>query len=336
MSSSAATTPDPDPGHADARVAAGLADVLRECTGAGAIEIGDLVRIPAGASRQTWSFVATIDGEPRRLVLRLDPPGGRDASSLLREAALMRAAGAVGVPSPTVIAEGLDDPDIGGDFVVMNHIDGATIPRKILRDPEFADARAALTGQLGAALAAVHSIDVDVVPGLPEDDPLAAWRPELDAADRVFPTFEFALSWLERHRPPTAGRTVTHGDFRIGNVIVDGNGLAAVLDWELAHIGDPLEDLGWMCVKAWRFGGAGMVGGLGGLDEFIGAYEAAGGAPVDREALFWWQVYGTLRWGIICLHQTQRHRTGTSRSVELAAIGRRVSENEWELLSLIG
>lgn len=88
--------------------------------------------------------------------------------------------------------------------------------------------------------------------------------------------------------------------------------------------------------EGWRFGGAGMVGGLGGLDEFIGAYEAAGGAPVDREALFWWQVYGTLRWGIICLHQTQRHRTGTSRSVELAAIGRRVSENEWELLSLIG
>ena len=125
-----------------------------------------------------------------------------------------------------------------------------------------------------------------------------------------------------RHRPGTA---IVHGDFRLGNLIVDGDGLAAVLDWELAHLGDPMEDLGWLCVKAWRFGGRGPVAGLGGYEELFAAYSEASGRPVDPAVVRWWEVLGTLKWGIMCIMQANAHLTGASRSHELAAIGRRVS-----------
>jgi len=129
---------------------------------------------------------------------------------------------------------------------------------------------------------------------------------------------------------------VVHGDFRLGNLIVDESGLAAVLDWELVHRGDPLEDLGWFCVRAWRFGeDTRPAAGLGSIEDFVASYERAGGGHVDRDALRWWQVLGTLRWGVICQRQAHRHLSGQTRSVELAAIGRRVCENEWDLLELL-
>ncbi len=122
-----------------------------------------------------------------------------------------------------------------------------------------------------------------------------------------------------------------HGDFRLGNVIVDDEGLAAVIDWELAHRGDPMEDLGWLCVKAWRFGSSEPVAGVGRYEDLFAAYEAAGGAPVDPETVRWWEVLGTLKWGIMCIMQASAHLTGMARSHELAAIGRRVCENEYDL-----
>ena len=128
---------------------------------------------------------------------------------------------------------------------------------------------------------------------------------------------------------------VVHGDLRLGNVIVDEHGLAAVIDWELVHLGDPLEDLAWACVKAWRFGAPLEVGGLGTIDELVGAYESAGGRRVDRQALHWWLVEKTLQWGIGCMGQAHVHLSGAVRSHELAAIGRRVAEQEWDLIELL-
>jgi aminoglycoside phosphotransferase (APT) family kinase protein len=126
-----------------------------------------------------------------------------------------------------------------------------------------------------------------------------------------------------------------HGDFRNGNLIVGPDGIRAVLDWELAHLGDPLEDLGWLCVKAWRFGSPLPVGGFGTYDDLIQAYEKASGAAVDRAALRWWEMFGVFKWAVICVLQAQRHLTGGQRSVELAALGRRVAENEWDLLQML-
>ena len=149
------------------------------------------------------------------------------------------------------------------------------------------------------------------------------------------PTLEQAHDWLVAHRPPPSADALIHGDLRIGNVIVGPAGLEAVIDWELVHVGDPLEDLAWLCLKAWRFGEPLEVGGLGTVDELVAAYEAAGGRPVDRDALHWWLVEKTLSWGIGCMLQADIHLSGRVRSVELAAVGRRVAEQEWDLIELL-
>ncbi len=154
----------------------------------------------------------------------------------------------------------------------------------------------------------------------------------LEELGEPHPVFEMTRNWLLEHRPAEARRCLVHGDFRLGNLIVGATGLGAVIDWELAHVGDPMEDLGWLCVKAWRFGGANPVGGIGTRADLFTAYEAAGGGAVDAEAVRWWEVLGTWKWGIMCVLQANAHRSGAVRSHELAAIGRRVCENEFDLL----
>jgi aminoglycoside phosphotransferase (APT) family kinase protein len=145
------------------------------------------------------------------------------------------------------------------------------------------------------------------------------------------PTFELALRWLAANRPPSGRVAIVHGDFRLGNVIVGPDGLRAVVDWELVHLGDPMEDLGWLCVKAWRFGLPKPMAGVAEYAELFESYEAAGGERVDADVVRWWEVMGTLRWGMMCIAQAAAHLTGVSRSHELAAIGRRVCENEHDL-----
>jgi aminoglycoside phosphotransferase (APT) family kinase protein len=279
--------------------------------------------LSGGASRETWSF--TADGRP--LILRRDPPGSTKGGMNM-EAALLRAAATAGVPVPDVIGA-------GEDWIVMAHVDGETIARKILRDDDYAEARPKLAHQCGQVLAAVHRIPVDVTP-LEAPDQLATWREALDNLAQPHPAFELAFRWLTANRPTSTDRTVIHGDFRNGNFIVGPEGLRAVLDWELAHIGDPMEDLGWLCVNAWRFGVRDKpVGGFGDYNDLVSAYEAAGGGAVDRDALHWWETLGTLKWGIMCILQATAHTSGAIRSVELAAIGRRVCENEWDLLRML-
>jgi aminoglycoside phosphotransferase (APT) family kinase protein len=289
--------------------------------------VSGLRRLSGGASRETWSFA--LDGRP--LILRRDPVGAARTGGMLREADLFRAAAGAGVPVPELLDASDDASIVGSSFLVMAHVDGETIPRKILRDPEFAEARPKLARQCGEVLARLHSIPVEAVPGLEEQDQVAQYRAVLDGLAQPHPTFELAFRWLEDHRPASPRRAVVHGDFRNGNLIVGPEGVRAVLDWELAHAGDPMEDLGWLCVKSWRFGVDLPVGGFGTYDDLLEGY----GGDVDREALRWWEVLGNLKWGIMCIMQAVTHTSGAVRSVELAAIGRRVCEVEWDLLELL-
>jgi aminoglycoside phosphotransferase (APT) family kinase protein len=267
-------------------------------------------------------------------VLRRDPPGA-PISGLPLEADLLRAAARAGVPVPSVVTSGSHDAGLDAAFVVMHFIEGETIPRRILRESRYADARAVLAEQCGRTLAALHRIPAVEVPGLAAGDPVEGLRAMLDRLGQPHPAFELGFRWLGETRPVRSGEAVVHGDFRNGNLIVGPDGLRAVLDWELAHLGDPLEDLGWLCVKAWRFGHAPPVGGFGTVEQLIGAYTASGGRAVDRETLGWWTALGTLRWGIICIVQAMTHLSGAVRSVELAAIGRRVCEVESDLLEFL-
>ena len=330
----------------EAALAADLAAVL------GAAAVTGLRRLSGGASRETWAFEA--DGAP--LILQRERPSGVRKAGMASEAAVLRAARGTGVPVPAVVAgdaeasagsagsagsdgsAGSAGEALGPAWMVVERVEGETIARKILRDDAFAAARPLLAAQCGDALARIHRIDPGAVPGLAGGDQVAQIRGTLDAVGEPHPAFELGFRWLAAHRPESvdAGpRAVVHGDFRNGNLVVGPDGLRAVLDWELAHLGDPLEDLGWLCVRAWRFGEAPRVGGFGEVDELVGAYEATAGTTVDRAALHWWEVLGTLKWGIICVLQASTHLTGVVRSVELAAIGRRVCEVEHDLLLLL-
>lgn len=312
MVSQSATEPDQD-------LVALLGRVLP-----GVERITDLARLTGGASRETWRFAA--DG--RALVVQLQRAG--DERDMLVEAAVVGAAGGAGVPVPSLVASGRRDD--GGAFMVVEAIDGETIARKIQRDDEFASARASFATRAGAALARIHAIDLDSIAGLVATDQIDQYTTALDELGEPHPVFELARNWLLANRRSTPRRCLVHGDFRLGNLIVGPDGLRAVIDWELAHIGDPMEDLGWLCVKAWRFGGTEPVGGIGSREDLYAAYEAAGGGVVDPDEVHWWEVLGVWKWGIMCILQAEAHRSGRARSHELAAIGRRVCENEFDLL----
>jgi aminoglycoside phosphotransferase (APT) family kinase protein len=306
--------------------------------------VSGLRRLSGGASRITSAFDLAVPGPgaSRALVLQRDRakgPAGADATTQAArvhlEGALLRAAQDNGVPVPEVVALGEDD-GLGAPWLVVEQLEGETIPRKILRDDEWAGARAALTGQCGQALAGIHAIDPGAVAGLPPHDPLRDPLPLLDALREVRPALELGVRWLDAHRPPAGPAVTVHGDFRLGNLLVGPHGLRGVLDWELAHAGDAAEDVGWLCAPAWRFGGTGEVGGFGVLDELLAAYGSAGGEAMTAERVHWWQVYATVKWATICALQASAHLSGATRSVELAAIGRRVCESEWDLFVLLG
>src|SRR3954447_18681088 len=290
-------------------------------------EVTGLTRMLGGASRETWAF----EHEGRPLVLRRDPAGAPRGGAMRREAALLEAAAAAGVPVPTIV-------DADDTSIVMTRLAGETIARRILRDEAFATTRSRLVGQLATALAALHrGVTPRDVAGLPEPgDALADLRDALDASGEPHPALELGLRRLAATRPPaTATRVVVHGDFRLGNLMVGSDGLVGVLNWELAHVGDAAEDLGWLCVRSWRFGSKLPAAGVGDRDELRTAYAAAGGADVDAETLAWWDAYGTLRWAVICVQQAATHLSGAVRSVELAVIGRRVCEVDLALLDLL-
>lgn len=295
----------------------------------------ELNRLPGGASRATWAVTASGGEGHRPLIVRLNTPGALDDAALLREADLLRAARQAGVPGPEVLASGHPEGRLRDGFIVMERIEGEALPRRILRAPELAGARRVLAHQCGQALARIHGIDPGPMSGLPLEDELSRWTDLLQARLDPHPTLELAVRWLGEHRPEPRTPALLHGDFRNGNLIVGPEGLRAVLDWELAHVGDPREDLAWMTIPTWRFGGAGEVGGFGDLTDLLNGYVEAGGEPVSTPELAWFRVLATLRWALICLHQGDRHLDGSERSVELAAVGRRVAEPEWDLLRML-
>ena len=313
--------------------------VLRPILGDDVV-VENLRPLTGGASRITYAFDAVAGTTRRPLILRTAPTAEGQFASMELEAAAQSAAAQAGAPVPNILTASNSPAALGNPYLICDEIAGETIVRKIARQLDDAG-RSRLLTQCGQALAAIHRAATDAAE-LRERDELVEWRQRLDELDDTTATFEWAFRWLEANRPDPGPRTLTHGDFRMGNLIVDGSAvpvrLAAVLDWEAVHIGDIHEDLAWFCVRAWRFGAPPSMaaGGLGSVEDLVSAYERAGGAAVDRDALRWWLVLGTLKWGIICRYQAERHLSGQTRSVELAAIGRRVCENEWDILDLLG
>lgn len=324
-------------------VRAGLERLAERLGGKGAT-LTEAGRLSGGASMETWAFGFEGEGGPESLILRrravpFDPETATRSISLETEAALIQATGANGarVPSVRHICEAADGL---GEAYVMVRVGGETLGRKITSDPRFDAVRPALARQCGEVLVPIHATTPP--PGL--DLKTVDGQLELDRYEEVYratgaerPILELAIQYLRKHTPPPVEPVLLHGDFRNGNIMFDPvEGVAAVLDWELAHIGDPAEDMGWICTNSWRFGRPDRpVGGFGAYEDLLAGYAAAGGRPIELSRVRFWQMLGSLRWGIMCLTMYLSWRDGITRSVERPMIGRRVSETEADLVVLL-
>jgi aminoglycoside phosphotransferase (APT) family kinase protein len=331
MSANAPAPSEPAPADPQARELAGAAEIARRLGELlGEAPRGELQRLSSGASRATYTFDTDARGPLVLQVAGANAPG----RALLSQADLLSAAAQAGVPVAAVVEHGPQDNVLGGEWIVMQAVAGTSDPKAILGQ-EGVPAAGELLDSIAAALAAVHRMPAEEKLAPAVDQPLAQLRATYDSFCEPHPVFELAFAQLGRDRAP-ARRTFVHGDFRMGNLLVADHGVSAVLDWELCHLGDPVEDLGWLCVPAWRFSRPDLpAAGLGTREQLRAAYERHAGHAVQAAELARWELAGTLRWGVICMMQAFKHLSGAQRSVELAVIGRRACEVEWDLLELL-
>jgi aminoglycoside phosphotransferase (APT) family kinase protein len=311
----------------------------------GAAPLEPARRLSGGANMESWLFAVggqemVLRRMPEAMAERAAAQDAVTAVSLTGQAELIRIAGAQGVTAPQVLAE-LGPADALGQGFVMARAHGETLPHKILDNPAFAVAQARLTQQCARELAAIHALDPAM---LPDEIQTVTARQLLDGQEAIYrqlggaiAIFDHALGWLDRHCPDPVKPQLLHADFRMGNLMIDAEGISAVLDWELAHYGDPLEDLAYLCTPSWRFGHYDReAGGFDSADNMMAAYELASGTMVDRARFTWWLIYNTLWWGICCLRMGHSYRDGSAHTLERTIIGRRVSEVEIDLLLQFG
>jgi aminoglycoside phosphotransferase (APT) family kinase protein len=283
--------------------------------------------LPGGASKEAWA----VDADGERLLVRRALAGviHEATLSLEDEFRVIEAAAEAGVKVPRPVAYlGL----VGGrEAFAMELVEGETIGRRIVRKPP-----PGLDTQLAEELAKIHAIPPERVPFLRSGDVLERFEHELDSVGEPHPALEYGLWWLREHRPEPLADVVSHGDFRLGNIVVSERGLEYVLDWEFAHLSDPREDVAWPIVRAWRFGADDRrLGGIGEVGPYLERYEELTGRSISEADLDWWEVLGNVKWGTGCLTQSRRHLNGQDRSVEYAVLGRMAAEMEYELLDLI-
>ena len=302
----------------------------------GVREIRGLDRLWGGAIRETWRFEALGSETAHSLVLRRSP-GGKpvvEGLALASEARLLELVRGIGVPTPCVYWV-LGPSDGLGEGFLAGCPAGEFRPRRILRSPALAAVRPQLAHQCGELLARLHAAPTFGLDGLEERAPEQQFEELLacyEAAEYPRPTFELAFCWLGDHMLDPVPPVLVHGDFRNGKLVVGEDGVRTVLDWELAHLGDPAEDLGLLCAPYWRFGALEQaVGGFGSREDLLAGYSTAGGAEIDPRRVRFWEIFAMLRQGIRCM--TLLAGENAERAVERASVGRRASAAELELLA---
>ena len=302
-------------------------------------KVSKLEPLTGGASKEIWKFEVSKDKQSTKMILRRGSGiEGPLAIKTADEARIQKEVIKVGAPVPTILAVSKNEEELG-DSYIMNFVEGESIARKILRDKEYKKALPVLAYQCGEAIARIHNVDIDnfsFLPKKPAEEQLEDLYSTYQSFEQPSPVFEYAYLWLKEQDFSNFQESLVHGDFRLGNIIVNGEGLQSIIDWELAHIGNPLQDLGWVCGNSWRFGkNDKVVGGFGELEDLLKGYNSISKFQVNNEMVKCWQVFGTFRWGVICLIQAYAHLNGTINSIEKAAIGRRVSETEIDIVDLL-
>jgi aminoglycoside phosphotransferase (APT) family kinase protein len=318
---------------------------LRVETGANAARITRLERMSGGAVQENWALDADIKGGPyagvRQLVLRTDA-AARVEASLRRgeEFAILQVAHAAGLRAPQPLWLCSEMSVTGREFFIMQRLPGVASGHRLTREAALIPDRARLARELAENLARLHALKppqprLAFLKTMLARDSIAHYRDYLDQLPDPHPALEWGLRWCEINAPRDEETTFIHRDYRTGNYLVHDGGLAGVLDWEFAAFGNPLEDVGWIFAKCWRFAGKHMpCAGIAPAGDFLVPYQRAAGRTVTAEALVYWQAMAHLRWSVIALQQAQRHLSGVERSLELALTGRIVAELEHEIISL--
>ena len=302
-------------------------------------KVSNLEPLTGGASKEIWKFEVSNAKQPTKMILRRGSGiEGPLAIKTADEARIQKEVIKVGAPVPIILAVSKNEEELG-DSYIMHFVEGESIARKILRDKEYKKALIILAYQCGEAIAKIHNVDINnfsFLPKKPAEDQLEDLYSTYQSFEQPSPVFEYAYLWLKEQDFGNFQESLVHGDFRLGNIIVNADGLQSIIDWELAHIGNPLQDLGWVCGNSWRFGkNDKVVGGFGELEDLLEGYNSISKLKVNKEMVKCWQVFGTFRWGVICLIQAYAHLNGTINSIEKAAIGRRVSETEIDIVDLL-
>lgn len=316
---------------------------------ASSVEIVKAGLLSGGAVQENWALDLLLDGGPfdgeLQAVLRCDSPTAGVAISHGRaqEFALLQTVFNAGVTVPQPLCLCTDLSVFGRPFFVMRRIGGTAAGHVLVKDTRYAPDRPELTRRLGCELARIHSVrpPVEALAFLqtytesPAQHRIHSHRAYLDQHHTAYPALEWGLRWLERHAPERDLIALAHGDFRTGNYMVDERGLTGILDWEFAGWSDPLEDIGWLCAKCWRFGRDDLqAGGIGTREDFYQAYEAEAGRGIDRDQIHYWEVMAHVRWATVAIEQAQRHCSGEENSLLLALTGHIVPELEWEILNM--
>ena len=302
-------------------------------------KVSNLEPLTGGASKEIWKFEVSNAKQSTKMILRRGSGiEGPLAIKTADEARIQKEVIKVGAPVPIILAVSKNEEELG-DSYIMHFVEGESIARKILRDKEYKKALPILAYQCGEAIAKIHNVDINnfsFLPKKPAEDQLEDLYSTYQSFEQPSPVFEYAYLWLKEQDFGNFQESLVHGDFRLGNIIVNADGLQSIIDWELAHIGNPLQDLGWVCGNSWRFGkNDKVVGGFGELEDLLEGYNSISKLKVNKEMVKCWQVFGTFRWGVICLIQAYAHLNGAINSVEKAAIGRRVSETEIDIVDLL-
>lgn len=303
-------------------------------------------QLTAGASQETYRIrIAASSGE-RQLALRRSQPLAEAESSvggigLATEARLFQMAGVADIPGPRIHYVLQPQDGLGSGFI-MEWLDGETLGQRIVRSEALADIRPQLARECGQILGRIHTLDwqgaglsghlAEVDPATLVGETYSVYR-ELNVP---VPMIDYVWRWLRDNLPQASRTTLVHGDFRNGNLMVTAAGINAVLDWELAHIGDPVRDLGWLCVNSWRFGKDQLpVGGFGEMEDLLAGYLETSGIEVSRQALEFWQVFGSFWWAMVTLQMASTWRSGETPSLERPVIGRRSSEAQMDCVNLL-
>lgn len=303
-------------------------------------------RLSGGASQETYRLTISTDAGEKLLAMRRSPGGEfvevtAQHPGLDVEALLMQSARAVGVPEPEVYYV-LTREDALGDGFIMQWLEGEALGARIARSPDFEGIRPRLAYECGKVLAQIHSIDLQstgLKQKLTEIPPLEfveqTWE-RYRLLDTPQPMIDYTARWLMEHVPQNVDTALVHNDFRNGNFMLSPEGIVAVLDWEVAHIGDPMRDLGWICTNSWRFGVTDQpVGGFGQYEDLFRGYEEVSGKKVDPDHVKFWEVFGSFWWSVGCLGMAEHYRTGPDKTVERPAIGRRTSECQVDCVNLL-